>query len=541
MSALDRLDKLIACWGELTPAEQVEVVASLNGADRAALENEAFAATAHLRFVPNSGPQARAYRSLADRLFYGGEGGGGKSALGVGLAFNEHRRSLLLRREAADLEGLTDIAIKFNGSRSGFSGGGRPKLVTDDGRLLQFAGNKNVGDEEGQQGVPYDYKYLDEVVQFALSQVLFHLGWIRVGTGISASQRCRCIMGSNPPIDAAGEWVIGYFRPWLDLTHPKPAKDGELRFFITDEKGDDVEVDGPTPIERDGKLYRPKSRTFIRAHLSDNPYLVNTDYASTLDALPEPLRSAIRDGNFMSARPDTPNQVIPMAWILEAQARWKPDGWKQFEMTALALDPAGGGKDAEEIIGRYGGWFTEPVSTIGPTTAEGAETAARVLKVRKHGCPMVVDSGGGYAGASITVFTQNKIAAHRFNGSAPSSAMTRDGSKLRFKNKRAEGYWRAREALNPEQEGGSIVELPPSAELRSDLAAPTYEIVAGGIQVESKDAIKERLGRSPGKGDVVMMCLAEGDIAVKRQIMGQARSAAPQFQNTGYAKLKGRR
>jgi hypothetical protein len=62
------------------------------------------------------------------------------------------------------------------------------------------------------------------------------------------------------------------------------------------------------------------SRTFIPAALRDNPFLINTNYQANLDGLPEPLRSAVRDGNFMAARQDADFQVIPTQWLIEAQA-----------------------------------------------------------------------------------------------------------------------------------------------------------------------------------------------------------------------------
>ena len=55
-------------------------------------------------WVPNEGPQTEAYFSEADCLLYGGEPGGGKSQLILGLAFNCHRRSLIMRRQYGDLD-----------------------------------------------------------------------------------------------------------------------------------------------------------------------------------------------------------------------------------------------------------------------------------------------------------------------------------------------------------------------------------------------------------------------------------------------------
>jgi hypothetical protein len=114
---------------------------------------------------------------------------------------------------------------------------------------------------------------------------------------------------------------------------------------------------------------------------------------------------------------------------------------------------------------------------------------------------------------------------------------TVDG-QLKFANKRAEAWWRFREALNPDQQGGSVIALPPDPELRADLAAPTYEVTARGLLIENKDDLRKRLGRSPGKGDAVVMCLSEGNAAVKRAMNNatmQTRS------NMGYSNMKKRR
>lgn len=476
------------------------------------------------KWLPNIGPQTTAYLCPADLLFYGGQGGGGKSDLGLGLAFSQHRRSLLLRRKYVDLSALVERALEINGTRDGFNGQPPPKLRTPDNRLLHFGANQHLGDEQSWQGQPYDFKFFDEVVQFLEAQVRFHLGWIR---STDEGQRCRAVLGSNPPLDAAGQWVVGMFRPWLDLTHPNPAKHGELRWFVTDPDGKDMEVGGPEPVELDGKTLIPQSRTFIPAKLSDNPYLIKTNYQAQLDALPEPLRSAVRDGNFMASRKDAENQVIPTAWVLAAQTRWKENGWQAYTMTAMGYDPAGGGKDEATIARRHGGWFDKIVSVQGEKTADGHAMAAKVLEVRKDSAPVVVDVGGGYAGASIERFKDNGVTFLKFNGAASSTARTKQ-SNLPFYNKRAEAWWRMREALDPQQQGGSAVELPDDPVLRADLTTPTWELRTGKIVVESKEDIRERLGRSPDKGDAVVLALSEGDAARRKELSMTSLGRAPQ-------------
>lgn len=468
-------------------------------------------------WIPNPGAQTLAYFSQADILLYGGAGGGGKSDLGLGLAFTRHRRSLILRRRYANLGALTERAIKINGTRDGFNGSPPPLLRAKHGgieRYIQFGANQHPGDEEDWQGQPFDLKYFDEATQFLEQQVRFHIGWLRPADGDDI--RCRAVLGSNPPISADGDWIVKMFRPWLDLTHPKPAKPGELRWFVTAPDGSDLEVDGPQPVRLPGtdRDLKPMSRTFIPAKTSDNPFLKGTDYEAKLDGLPEPLRSAIRDGNFMAMRQDAEWQVIPTAWVIAAQARWTPDAWKQWDMTAMAVDPAGGGKDSEEICYRHGPWFSEPLSSQGSETGTATNAVTTLFMQRKDDAPIVVDVGGGYAGAILQRLSDNKVPFVRFDNASGSVGRTADEAKIPFANRRAEAFWRFREALDPNRLGGSEIMLPPDPELRADLTAPTYDPKAleqrGVILIEPKANLRKRLGRSPGKGDAVIMCHAAG-------------------------------
>lgn len=521
-------------------------------------EIEAKFVAAKPKWIPNHGPQTDAYLSKADVLLFGGQGGGGKTDLGLGLAFTAHRRSLIMRRQYNNLSGLTERAIQINGTRDGFNGSPPPLLRTDDGRLIQFGANQRLGDEESWQGVPFDLKYLDEATQFLERQVRFHMGWLRSTT---PGQRVRMVLGTNPPLTADGDWIIGMFRPWLDVTYRNPAKPGELRYYVTTEDGDDIEV----PIDlvgRDaegrkihkemvspsGRPLMVMSRTFIPASLADNPFLANTDYGAKLDSLPEPLRSAVRDGNFMAARSDAEFQVIPTQWVIEAQARWTPDGWRQWAQTAMALDPAGGGKDGQELCWRHGPWYGELISEQGEKTSGAQSAATAIFTNRRDGAPIVVDAGGGYAGAITTRLADNKVPFILFNGAAAGVGKTLD-SKLPFANKRAEAWWKFREALDPSRTGGSEIMLPPDPELKSDLTTPCLDASAlerrGVIQIESKEEIRKRIGRSPGKGDAVVMCWTEGVVAQKKMLRESYEAGTPwrrqTHANVGYAHSKRRR
>jgi hypothetical protein len=79
--------------------------------------------------------------------------------------------------------------------------------------------------------------------------------------------------------------------------------------------------------------------------------------------------------------------------------------------------------------------------------------------------------------------------------------------------------------------------LPDDPELLADLAAPRFEVRTGGVLIESKDEIRKRLGRSTNKGDAVVMCLAPGNQAVRRQISGSR--PPPRVIGTAEARKRG--
>jgi hypothetical protein len=378
----------------------------------------------------------------------------------------------------------------------------------------------------------------DELADFLESQYVFINTWNR---SVDPKQRCRVVGATNGPTTAEGQWIVKRWAAWLDPKHPNPAKDGELRWYIR--VGDvDVEFDGPGPHEVRGKMVRATSRTFIRSRLEDNPDLAETDYGDRLESLPEELRRVYRGGDFTVGLKDGDYQVIPTAWIEAAQARWTPRPPEGCAMTAMAVDVAPGGGDKRVIACRYGGWYA-PLDVKKEVDPDGRLTAGAIVRLRRDNCPVVIDMGGGWGGDAALALNDNGIIVVTYMGLNPSSAKTRDG-RLGFFNKRAATIWKFREALDPNQEGGSVIALDPSdSELKADLASFIWEPVrmsgAQGIKIEPKEDIKKRLGRSPDRGEAVVMCLEPGDRAVLRQA-GLRRSPPKVVLAYANAKRRGR-
>lgn len=481
--------------------------------------------TKHRRWVPNPGPQTAAYGSLADVMLYGGEPGGGKSQLGLGLAFNQHKRSLILRRQYTDLQGLIDDAIKINGGRQGYNGQPPPRLTIGPDQFIDFGACARLGDEQHWMGKAHDLIVPDEGTQFMYQQVRFLMGWNRHE---NPEQRCRVLIPTNPPLNAEGLWVLKMFAPWLDDRYPYPARPGELRWVVSDAKGEDRWVDGPQAVEINGRMVKPMSRTFIPSSVDDNPYYAAGDYRTRLDSMIEPHRSILL-GKFKTAFKDQPNQVIPTAWIKAAIQRWTPEPRDGIPMCAMGVDCSGGGPDPMVISRRYDGWYAPMVHIPGeeiPMERAGAYSAGQVISYRRDNAMVIVDMGGGYGGPVYEHLNDNEVETHAYKGSEATALRSSEG-KLKFTNLRSAALWLFREALDPGQPGGSPIMLPNDPLLIADLSAPTFEPTPGGIKVESKESVCDRLGRSTNDGDAVMMAWIAGPKEITHALEWMGNHAKP--------------
>lgn len=479
-------------------------------------------------WTPLPGPQTAAFESEADELFYGGAAGGGKTDLLLGLALAAHRKSIIFRREYPQLKDIVERSKELVGHARGFNG--QANLWHLPGRTIEFGAVQHEDFVAKYKGRPHDLKAFDEVSDFTESQYRFLNGWARTTI---PGQRVRTVAAGNPPTSAEGEWVIRRWAPWLDEQCAYPAAPGELRWYAV-VNGDEMECEDGEPFEWKGETIQPKSRTFIPARLSDNPYLVATGYGATLQGLPEPLRSQLLYGDFSVGLDDDPWQVIPTPWVLAAQARWdgkRPQGptGEPLPLDAVGCDIAQGGKDRTVLQRRYGTWFDEPEIHPGAETPDANENARLVIRALIQGGRAEIDCNGVGAATYHLVNAQLQPGSvHAFIGSDPTTFRDKSGA-LRFVNIRAAAYWKMREALDPDT--GMDIALPPSRELRADLCAPRWQRMVNGIQLESKDAIKARLGRSTDLGDAAVMALWDDPLADFARAIGAtgrfARARSP--------------
>jgi len=497
-------------------AEVLKALQALPEGARDQVKREALAATKHMKFVPLPGRQTEAYLSKADITCFGGRAGVGKSGLLVGLA-QEHESSIIFRREAAQTDGLEKFGKEVYGS-DGFNGSDL-EWSWPNGRSLKLAGLKEPDAWLKHAGRARDLMGFDEAGEFLAQQVVSLLGWLRGKPG----RRCRVVFATNPPRSAEGAWLIEWFAPWLEANHPLHAKPGELRWaFMDPVRMTPVWVVGPD-TRIDGREDAPLSFTFIPAQLEDNPFNDTPEYRARLNALPEPLRSQLRDGIFALGGDDSEWQMIPTAWIRAAMDRWKPLPPDRVLMTAVGADVAQGGGDDTVLAPRYDGWYDVLEKVPGVQTPGGTQVAGLVIAKRKNGAMVILDVGGGWGADAYGHLRGNGMDSSEcvaYMGVKPSPAKSRD-RLFHFTNLRSQLLWQFREALDPDQVGGSPIDLPPDNELMADLAAVEYEVINRGregqfIKAQSKEDVVKKLGRSTNKGDAVVMSWYAGAKVLSR-------------------------
>lgn len=480
-------------------ADILKLYGAMDEKEQARVNADVDAILAAKVWVPQEGPQTTAYFSEADELLFGGSAGGGKSAFLTGYALNETQNAVIFRNGLGNLRDLELYAVSLLGSRDGFNS----QLHYFDlggGRSLELDSLEQPGSEQDWQGRRRDFMGFDEAAQMSKQRVQFVLGW---AGSAKAGARTRVIYATNPPMSDEGNWLITWFAPWLDPMFPKPAKQGELCWFINNKEGDPIWVDGPGIYDRgDGVKSTAKSRTFVPSSLADNEYLRDTDYRSRVESLPEPMRTALLQGNFMASRTDHASQIIPSDWVRAAQARWTDKGSRNA-MVAMGVDIAQGGADRTAIARMHAdNWFDKIVLEDGVNTKDGPAVAGLAVRVQRNGAPIALDMTGGWGGDARTQLKDASVDVVQLNFASASGANDK-ASGLFYLNLRAEMYWELRNALNPLS--GENISLPPGTKLLAEATASRWELKSGKIKVESKDEVKKRLGSSPDIWDAVVM------------------------------------
>ena len=209
-----------------------------------------------------------------------------------------------------------------------------------------------------------------------------------------------------------------------------------------------------------------------------------------------PLYQTRALGNFPS---QASNAVVGSALVDAAVARWAtmPD---EGPLT-LGLDVARFGDDDSAIAPRRGNKVYPLLIERGKSTDQIAGWALQHATALRQGDETVtinVDSigvGGGVEDA-LKAYKLKWLIVNGINASE------RANDSEKFANRRAEMAFGVADFL---RQGGAI---PQDGKLEGELVAPTYDFdPQGRMRVESKDAIKKRIKRSPDRADAVALAV----------------------------------
>jgi hypothetical protein len=216
-------------------------------------------------------------------------------------------------------------------------------------------------------------------------------------------------------------------------------------------------------------------------------------------------------GDFSLSFADDAWQVVPTKGVIAAHERWSE--WaangKPGNVAAIGVDVARSGND-KTCMAILRGPAIEDIRYY--SHEDTMTTAERVKNIHNMlGGAVVVDVIGVGAGV-VDKLRADGIDAIAFNAAERTDQVDSSG-ELGFTNCRSASWWVMRELLATAS--GLSIALPPDDILTGDLCAPKYRIVPGGrIQVESKEDIKRRIGRSTDAADAVIMAIVGQSFAM---------------------------
>lgn len=283
---------------------------------------EAQYATAEVKRLPSpqEGPQTDFCEAAADIVIFGGSAGGGKS-YGLLLKGAQHVRvpgytCVIFRRNSKQvmapgglwekasnlyptIDGhsrMTDKTWTFKTERSAETGASSS--------VIQFSHLENEQDKISWDGAELAGIGFDELQHFSETQFFYLASRNRSTSGV----RCQIFGTCNP----YPNWLRTFLAPWVDTKYDDPAESGEVRYF--DRINDEVvwvPDDYLRPLEKCGDiskmdpetiaaLRKPKSVTFIRSTIYDNPALIraNPEYLTTLQSLKDAERRRLLLGEW---------------------------------------------------------------------------------------------------------------------------------------------------------------------------------------------------------------------------------------------------
>lgn len=257
-------------------------------------------------------------------------------------------------------------------------------------------------------------------------------------------------------------------------------------------------IQAGNPISHDGMLYAAATSLRHLWHvisITADPEDPDRTPRVDIEWAREQIKTHGRDNPWVMAYilgkfpPSSINTLLGVEEVQAAISRKIPLHAHDGSQKRLGVDVARFGDDSTVIFPRQGLVAFRPKEMRNARTNEIAAYIANA-KANWGSEIELIDDTGGYGGGVIDSLIQ---AQHSPIGVCASGKAI----DSRFLNKRAECWWLMADWV---KRGGC---LPNVAELIAELTTPTYTFIHGKFQIEPKDQIKKRLGRSPNYADAL--------------------------------------
>ncbi len=205
--------------------------------------------------------------------------------------------------------------------------------------------------------------------------------------------------------------------------------------------------------------------------------------------------------------PSSLNALLGPSDVDAAMLRIVPASAYDWAQVRIGVDVARYGDDRTVIFPRQGLQAMQPyVMRHTHGSAVSADIATAVMNVcsKFRTKAVLMDATGGWAAGARDLLVVAGYQPIEVQFHAP--CRTIDGKEPKYKNRRAEMHFGLSEWVKG---GGSLPNLP---ELVGELTTPTYTVREDGkFQIEAKEQVKERLGRSPDLADALALTFAIPD------------------------------
>lgn len=258
------------------------------------------------------------------------------------------------------------------------------------------------------------------------------------------------------------------------------------------------------PISLDGMLYA--AATILRdqwhvIRITGDPDDPKRSPRIDLDWARQQIQTYGRDNPWVKSYllgefpPSSINSLLGPDEVERAMARHLRIDQYDWAQKRLGVDVARYGDDRTVIFPRQGlASFRPIVMRHARHSAVSVDIAQAVMAGKaKWGSEIeCFDATGGWAAGAVDVMRANGLSPIDVQFHAPAI-------DPRYANRRAEIWFAMAKWV---QEGGA---LPPLPEIVGELTTPTYIFHKGKFQLEDKDQVKKRLGRSPDLADALAL------------------------------------